>query len=163
MIRSEFCSIGIARFSDERVGAVVGCSSGHRFLYGLPLSLTLLRRSWAVDVAIPPQAQGRETYYLQRAIRKAHRKVVYVLDAMEHRSTYRTRDWPEWQGAQTRLAAGMSLRELVYSAMVILLIHMNSKKAKDLVYTPDFLVKFVRGLLSPRRWRVLHRTFPTPP
>lgn len=161
--RTDFCSLAIEKLSDPRVAAVVGGASGHRFLYGLPLSLTVFRRSWIADVAIPSEAQGRETYYIQRALRRGHRRVVYVPDAMEHRSVYRTRNWPEWQGAQTRLAAGMSARELVYSAMVILLIHMNSKRAKDLVYTPVFFGKFLRGFLSPARWRVMDRRLASRP
>jgi glycosyltransferase involved in cell wall biosynthesis len=155
--RSDFCSEALERFQDPRVGAVVGCAMGHRFLYGLPLSLTMFRTSWVRSVRIPDAAQGRETYYLQRALRRGRLRVEYVLDAMDHRSVYRHGHWPQWQGAQTRIAAGFSARELVYSAMVILLIHMNSRKLRNLIYTPLFYGRFLQGFLAPEEWRTLDR------
>ena len=82
----------------------------------------------------------------------------YVPEAMEHRGTYRgVRTWPEWQGAQTRLVAGVSAYELAYSFLVILLIHLNSRKLRNVLYTPVFWAKFLRGFADPERWRTIDR------
>lgn len=139
-----------------RVGAVVGMAVGHRFQYGLPLSLTLLPLQWARSAAIPPTVNARETYFLQEALRRDRRKVAYVADAMEHRSLYRGHK-PEWEGANTRLVAGWSPYQLVYAFVVVLLIHMNSRRPRNVLYTPVFYAKFLRGFLWPQRWRVLDR------
>ncbi|HEV8050086.1 MAG TPA: glycosyltransferase family A protein [Thermoplasmata archaeon] len=138
------------------VGAVVGMSVGHSYRYGLPLGLTLLPLAWARNVAIPPEVNARETFYLQEALRRDRRRVAYVLDAMEHRSRYRGHK-PEWEGANTRIVAGWSAYQLVYAFAVVLLIHMNSGRARDVLYTPVFYAKFLRGFLHPDRWRVLDR------
>jgi len=104
------------------------------------------------------EAQGAETIAFRRAIRRGSLKVRYVPDAMRHYGTFRrVPTWPEWQGAQTRLVAGWSPYELTYSLMVILLIHMNSRSPRNMLYTPIFYAKFVHGFLNPERWRVLDR------
>jgi hypothetical protein len=64
---------------------------------------------------------------------------------------------PEWEGANTRLVAGWSLYQLAYAFVVILLIHMNSRRPRNVLYTPVFYAKFLRGFLRPDRWRVLDR------
>jgi glycosyltransferase involved in cell wall biosynthesis len=138
------------------VGAVVGMAVGHTFRYGLPFGLTLLPLEWARSVTIPPQVNARETFYFQQALRRAGRRVEYVLDAMEHRSLYRGHK-PEWEGANTRLVAGWSVRQLAYAAAVVLLIHMNSGRPKNVLYSAIFYAKFLRGFLRPDRWRVLDR------
>jgi hypothetical protein len=138
------------------VGAVVGMAIGHTFRYGLPLSLALLPLNWARAAAIPPSVNARETYYLQAALRRDRRRVAYVLDAMEHRSRFRGHK-PEWEGANTRLVAGWSLYQLAYAFAVVLLIHMNSRRARNVLYTPVFYAKFLRGFLHPERWRFLDR------
>ncbi|MCI4329260.1 MAG: glycosyltransferase family 2 protein [Thermoplasmata archaeon] len=138
------------------VGAVVGMAVGHTFRYGLPLGLTLLPLAWARAVTIPPEVNARETYFFQQALRRDRRKVAYVLNAMEHRSLYRGHK-PEWEGANTRLVAGWSPYQLAYALAVILLIHMNSRRPRNLAYTPIFYAKFLRGFLHPARWRVLDR------
>jgi glycosyltransferase involved in cell wall biosynthesis len=138
------------------IGAVVGMAVGHTFRYGLPLGLTLLPLEWARTVEIPPHINARETYYFQEALRRDRRKVAYVLDAMEHRSLYRGHK-PEWEGANTRLVAGWSAYQLAYAFVVILLIHMNSRSPRNIMYTPIFYAKFLRGFLHPDRWRVLDR------
>jgi glycosyltransferase involved in cell wall biosynthesis len=142
-------------------GAVVGMAVGHRFRYGLPLGLTLLPLAWARQVVIPPNISARETFYFQQALRRDHHKVAYVLDAMEHRSLYRGHK-PEWEGANTRLVAGWSLYQLAYALVVILLIHMNSGRPRNLAYTPIFYAKFLRGFLQPERWRILDRRTEAP-
>jgi glycosyltransferase involved in cell wall biosynthesis len=155
--RRDFYSRALALLREPGVGAVVGTALGHPFLYGLPLGLTLLRRDWARSVSIPAAAQGAETYYLRRALRRQRLRVRYVPEAMEHRSIYRVRNWPEWQGAQLRRAAGPSVRELAYALEVVLLIHLNSRKLRNVLYTPVFWVKLLRGFFAPDRWGTLDR------
>jgi len=155
--RADFWARALAAFREPRTGAVVGNAVGHPFSYGLPLGLTVFPLDWARRVRIPAEAQGRETYYLQRAMRQDGLRVRYVPDAMSHRSQYRGRYWPEWQGAQTRLAAGWSVREVTYSALVVALMHLNSRRLGNVVYSPVFYLKFLRGYLAPQRWRTLDR------
>jgi glycosyltransferase involved in cell wall biosynthesis len=155
--RADFFARALAEIRKPGVGAVVGTALGHPFHYGLPLGLTLLPRGWATNVPIPPKAQGAETYYLRRALRNQHLRVRYVSEAMEHRSIYRVRNWPEWQGAQLRRAAGFSLYELFYALEVVLLIHLNSRRLRNVAYTPIFYGKLLRGFFAPDRWGTLDR------
>ncbi|MGI0067452.1 MAG: glycosyltransferase family 2 protein [Thermoplasmata archaeon] len=157
IVRADFYPEATRAISHPRVGAVVGTPIGHPFLYGLPLGLTLLPRTWAREVAIPPDAQGEETYYIRRALRRSRRRIAYVPDAIHHTSPYRGRHWPEWQGAQLRRAAGWSVSELTYSFFVILMIHANSRSARNLAYTPIFYLKLLRGFLDPHRWWIRDR------
>lgn len=155
--RPDFYATAIELLAHPGVGAVVAGTVRHPFAYGLPMSLTLLRRTWAVRVHIPEDVQGRETYYFQRALRRDHLRVAYVHDAIEHHSIYRRRYWPEWQGAQIRRVAGWSPRELVYALFVVVLIHLNSRRVRDAAYAPVFYLKLLRGFLAPRRWAVADR------
>jgi glycosyltransferase involved in cell wall biosynthesis len=157
LVLPDFYARAHRRLSEPQVGAVVGNACHHPFAYGLPLGLTLLPVAWGRTVALPEVAQGSETYYLRRALARDHRKVAYLPDAMVHRSPYRGRDWPEWQGAQIRAAAGGSPRELAFSLLVPLLIHANSRSLRNLLYTPVFDLKLLRGYLAPGRWRVRDR------
>jgi glycosyltransferase involved in cell wall biosynthesis len=141
-----------------RIGAVVGMAMGHRFCYGLPFSLTVLPRKWAATVDVPVQINARETFYFQERLRRDHLRVAYNLDAMLHRSGFRAHK-AEWEGANTRLAAGWDPRQLLYAFAVILLIHMNSRSPRNIMYTPIFYAKFLRGFLHPIEWRVLDRRF----
>jgi glycosyltransferase involved in cell wall biosynthesis len=154
----EFYSAARREFARPGTAAVVGMSVGHRFRYGLPLGLTLIGRSWSLSAGIPDRAQGRETYYLQRAVRSQHLHVRYVADAMVHDGTYR-RDptWPEFQGASIRAASGWNPRELVYAGVVVLLMHLNSRRVRNLLYSPIFYGKLLRGFLAPQRWARLDR------
>jgi glycosyltransferase involved in cell wall biosynthesis len=142
--------------------AVVGDAVAHPFQYGLPLGLTLIGRGWALAAGIPDAAQGRETYYLQRAARRERRRVRYVPDSMVHSGTYR-RDpnWPEFQGASIRIASGWNPREVAYAALVIVLMHANSRRATNVLYSPVFFGKLLRGYLAPARWGHLDRTVST--
>ncbi|MFZ0699051.1 MAG: glycosyltransferase [Thermoplasmata archaeon] len=165
VIRSpKFYGEAIRKLARPGVGAVVGTAVGHKFLYGLPLGLTLLPRTRVASAGISDQAQGEETYYLRQALKRDRLRIAYVPDAMEHSGSYRGRDWPEWQGAQMRLAAGWSTREITYSFLVILLIHSNSRSARNVLYTPIFFLKLMRGFLDPQRWRIRdRRTLPALP
>lgn len=158
IVRPDFYARARAEYARLRTVAVVGNAVGHPFRYGLPLGLTLIGRSWSLGAGIPDGAQGRETYYLQRAARRASGRVRYVPDAMVHWGTYR-RDphWPEFQGAAMRAASGWSPRELAYGGMVVLLMHMNSRRPQNVLYSPVLFGKLVRGFLAPQRWGGLKR------
>jgi glycosyltransferase involved in cell wall biosynthesis len=156
--RADLFHEALAQLRRPRTAAVVGCSIGYPFEYGLPLGLTLIRRAWGLEAGMSLEAQGQETIAFRRAVRRRHEKVRYVRNAMDHRSTYRrVRTWAEWQGAQTRLIAGISPYELAYSFLVVLLIHLNSRKLRNIAYTPIFWVKFLRGFSNPERWRTIDR------
>lgn len=157
--RPDFLARALEEYRRPRTAAVVGLSEGHSFQYGLPLGLTLVGRRWALSAGIPDDAQGRETYYLQRAARHDHLRVRYVARSMRHDGTYRrARHWPEFQGAAIRLSSGWSLRELAYAAVVVLLMHMNSHSPRNVLYSPWFYAKILRGFLDPRRWIDLPRS-----
>jgi glycosyltransferase involved in cell wall biosynthesis len=156
--RPDFYARAWEEFAIPRTAAVVGMTVGHRFPYGFPLGLTMVGRQWALEAGIPDSVQSRETYFLQRAARRAGLKVRYVPDAMDHRGTYRAApSWPEFQGAAIRSTSGMNPREPVYAFVVILLMHMNSGRPRDLVYTPIFYAKLLRGFLQPERWGRMDR------
>lgn len=157
--RPDFFSRAAEAFSQPDTAAVVGMALGHTYCYGLPLGLTLIGRSWSLSAGIPNVAQGRETYYLQRLLRQQHRRVRYVMDAMVHHGTYRrAAHWPEFQGASIRRASGLDPRELAYAGVVVLLMHMNSKHPANVLYSPVFCAKIVRGFLDPGRWDRLDRS-----
>jgi glycosyltransferase involved in cell wall biosynthesis len=158
IVRPDFFRAARAEYARPSTAAVVGMSVGHRFRYGLPLGLTLIGRAWSLAAGIPDRAQGRETYYLQRAARSSRERVRYVPEAMEHRGTYR-RDprWPEFQGASIRLSSGLDPRELAYAAVVVLLMHMNSGRPANVLYSPVLYAKLLRGFASPERFGHLVR------
>lgn len=157
IVRRDFFREARRALARPRVVAVVGGAVGHPFVYGLPLGLTLLRREWAASVRIPPQQQGAETWYLRHALARDRLRVAYVPEAMVHESVFRGRHWPEWQGANIRTAAGLSPRELAYALCVVLLIHINSRRWRNVLYAPVFYLKFLRGFTQPRRWIVRDR------
>jgi glycosyltransferase involved in cell wall biosynthesis len=158
IVRPDFYARALQEYSRGGTAAVVGLAVGKPYRFGLPLGLTLVGRSWAIRAGIPDEAQGRETYYLQRAARKESLRVRYVGEAMIHRGTYRrAAHWPEFQGAAIRRSSGLNPRELVYAGLVVLLIHMNSKRPRNLLYSPIFYAKILRGFLAPDRWERLDR------
>lgn len=158
IVRPDFLQRALMEIRAPRTAAVVGLAVGHRFRYGLPLGLTLLARKWALDAGIPDSVQGRETYYLQRAARAGGFRVRYVVDAMIHRGVSRNNPrWPEFQGASIRQSSGWNPRELVYAAIVVLLMHMNSRNPRNILYSPIFLAKLLRGFLAPNQWGRLVR------
>ena len=158
IVRPDFYSIASREYGRPRTMAVVGMSVGHRFRYGLPLGLTLIGREASLAAGIPDRTQGRETYYLQRWARDRGWRVRYVHDAMLHRGTYRNDPlWPEFQGASIRRAAGRSPREIAYAGVVVLLMHMNSGRPRNVLYSPVLFAKIVRGYLVPTRFERLDR------
>jgi hypothetical protein len=159
IVRRDFFARARGEAQRSGTGAVVGASVGHPFQYGLPLGLTLIDRRLAMRAEIPDRVQGRETYFLQRRLRRERRKVRYVPDAMRHFGTFRSAPgWPEFQGASIRLAAGWDPREVAYAGLVVGLMHANSGCARHVLYTPIFFLRLLRGYLAPRRWGRLART-----
>lgn len=157
--RPDFYARALEAYARPRSAAVVGMSRGHRFRYGLPLGLTLIGRDWALAAGIPDHVQGRETYYLQRAARRGGLRTRYVSEAMRHHGTYRADPhWPEFQGAAIRRSSGLNPRELVYAAVVVTLMHLNSGKVRNVAYSPIFYVKLLRGFSDSARWGRLVRT-----
>jgi glycosyltransferase involved in cell wall biosynthesis len=156
--RADFLERAMEELRRPRTSAVVGNAMGHPFHYGLPLGLTLFRLDWGRKAGMSLEGEGQETYAFRRQVRREGGRVGYVADAMEHRGTYRSASgWAEWQGAQTRLVAPDSVYELLYSFLVVLLIHLNSRRMRNVVYTPIFWAKFLRGYMEPQRWRTIDR------
>jgi glycosyltransferase involved in cell wall biosynthesis len=157
--RADFYPRALEEFARPRTAAVVGMASGHQFRYGLPLGLTLIGRKWALGARIPDEAQGRETYYLQLAARRSGLSTRYVPEAMRHHGTYRAAPhWPEFQGAAIRRSSGRNPRELAYAALVVLLMHLNSRRVQNVAYSPVFYLKLLRGFADPARWGYLDRS-----
>lgn len=158
ILRPDFYPRAREAYARAGTAAVVGMSVGHSFRYGLPLGLTLIGRARSLAAGIPDAAQGRETYYLQQQLRRSGHTVRYVPEAMVHRGTYRrSPHWPEFQGASIRLASGWNPREVVYAALVTLLMHMNSKRPRNVLYSPIFYGKLLRGFFRPAAWANLSR------
>jgi len=156
--RPDFYARALEEFARPRTAAVVGMSRGHLFRYGLPLGLTLIARRWALSAGIPDEVEGRETYYLQRAARRQRLVTRYVPEAMRHYGTYRKSPyWPEFQGAAIRRTSGANPRELAYAGLVVLLMHLNSRRVGNVAYSPIFFLKILRGFSDPSRWIRLDR------
>jgi glycosyltransferase involved in cell wall biosynthesis len=156
VMRSDFLRISREVLARPKYGAVVGVSLGHRFAYGLPASLLILRKADFEGEIIPDYIDARETYFIQRRLETMGLKTFYVSDAMVHRSQYR-RYKPEWEGANTRILPSPRLGELTSALRVIVLMSLNSRNAKNIVYVPVFFLKFLVGYTSPSRWLRLKR------
>jgi len=138
------------------MGAVVGMAVGHRLAYGLPASLLVLRNSDFKGIRIPDYIDARETYFIQGRLDERHLKTAYLADAMVHRSQYRGMK-PEWEGANTRLASGVHIRQLAFALKVIILMSLNSRSARNVAYVPLFYLKFLRGFVNPMTFHRLER------
>jgi glycosyltransferase involved in cell wall biosynthesis len=150
---ADFFERAAGLFNDPRTGAVVGCAVGHDFLYGIPLGLTMLPLDLARKIKMPDVIQGRETFYFEEILADYSKKVRYIRDAMVHRSTYRKyRYWPEWQGAQIRYTPSRHFSQLLRAIFVVYMMHLNSKSAKNFLYSPIYYVKIVSGFLNPEKW-----------
>lgn len=157
IIQPRFFDVAIGILEDPTAGAVVGMSAGHRFAYGLPMGLLVLRAKDFQGRIIPSSINAREEFYVRRRLRSMGLSVVFVSGAMIHRSQYR-RYKPEWEGANTRVVAGFDVGQLVFTAQVVLLQSLNSRSPKNLAYTPLFYLKFLRGFIQPWKWRILRQT-----
>ena len=157
IIQPRFFGVAIEILENPIVGAVVGMSAGHRFAYGLPMGLLVLRANDFRGRIIPSSINAREEFYVRKKLRSAGLSVVFVSGVMIHRSQYR-RYKPEWEGANTRVVVGFDVGQLVFTAKVVLLQSLNSRSPKNVVYTPLFYLKFLRGFIQPWKWRILKQT-----
>ncbi|MGI0078735.1 MAG: glycosyltransferase family 2 protein [Nitrososphaerales archaeon] len=151
IVRQDFLSIGREVLRKREFGAVVGLALGHRFAYGLPASLLMLRKADFEGEVIPRNVEGRETHFIQRRLDALKLNTFYVYHAILHRSEQR-KFMPEYQGAYTRLLPSPALKEIPFSLQVIALRALNSKNAKNILYVPIFFGKFLRGFANPERW-----------
>ena len=156
IVRSDFFDFAIRVLQNTEYGAVVGMAVGHRFQYGLPASLLVLRKRDFLGKIIPDYIDARETFFIQRRLESKRLETCYVLDSMFHRSQFREFK-PEWEGANTRLLPDSKLRELLFALKVILLLSLNSRNVKNIVYAPIFYVKFLRGFANPAAWLRMKR------
>lgn len=137
-----------------KVGAVAGLGLGHRFAYGLPMGVLLLRSQDFKGKIIPSFVNAREEFFVRKRLRALGLTTVFLADAKVHRSQYR-RYKAEWEGANTRLAAGVSPSQLLFILKVMLLQSLNGKRLGNVLYVPVFYLRFLRGFVDPAPWRVL--------
>ncbi len=163
IVRSDFLSEAMKKLEMRRTGAVVGCSVGYSFLFGIPLGLTFMPLRLLKGIEMPDVIQGRETFYIDAMLRKSSLKVRYVRDAMIHRSTYRKyRYWPEWQGAQIRLTPSDHLRQMTNALAIVFMMHINSKSVKNFIYSPIYYIKLIEGYMNPGKWGSIDRRLISP-
>lgn len=156
IVRADFFDLALSILRDRGYGAVVGMAMGHRFRYGLPASLLVLRRNNFLGKVVPDYIDARETYFIQRRLDEQKLKTYYVLDSMVHRSQFREFK-PEWEGANTRVLPDSKPRELLFALKVILLLSLNSRNVKNILYVPVFYLKFLYGFVKPEPWLRMKR------
>ena len=152
----DFLDASTKVLADERFGAVVGMARGHRFAYGLPASLLVLRKNDFRGRTIPDYIDARETYFIQHRLDNLHLRTFYVPETMVHRSQFR-RFKPEWEGANTRVLPSSKPGELVFALRVVFLMSLNSRQIKNIAYVPIFYLKFLVGFNNPGSWLRLKR------
>ena len=154
--RRDFLDTSTKALADKRFGAVVGMARGHRFVYGLPASLLVLRKSDFQGGTIPDYVDARETYFIQHRLDNQRLRTFYVPEAIVHRSQFR-RFKPEWEGANTRILPSSKPRELAFALKVVVLMSLNSRQIKNVAYVPVFYLKFLVGFTNPELWLRLKR------
>ena len=158
IIRHDFLQIAKQILAkNSGCGAVVGMALGHRFQYGLPAGLLVLRKSDFGGKLVPDYVDARETFFIQRRLRSLGLGVCYVHDSMIHRSQFR-KFKPEWEGANTRLLPDSTPRQLLLALETIILLSLNSHSLRTVAYVPFFYLKFLRGFINPAPWIRLNRT-----
>lgn len=156
VVRKDLLDLAASILANDNYGAVVGVSVGHRFAYGLPASLLVLRKKDFGGKIVPDSIDARETYFIQRRLLDLHLKTFYISDAIVHRSQFRTFK-PQWEGANTRLLPAPMPHELLSALGVIILMSLNSRRPKNIAYVPVFYLKFLIGFARPSSWRKLRR------
>jgi glycosyltransferase involved in cell wall biosynthesis len=156
IVRNDFLDLARRVLAKDDYGAVVGMARGHRFQYGLPAGLLVLRKNDFTGKVVPDYIDARETFFIERRLRSRGLKIFYINDSMVHRSQFR-RFKPEWEGANTRLLPDSTTRQLFVPLKAIILLSLNSQSLKNLLYIPLFYVKFLRGFANPAPWMRLNR------
>jgi len=157
IVRKNFFDIAIQALSRRKYGAVVGMALGHRFRYGLPASLLVLRKNDFLGKIVPDYIDARETFFIQRRLENHRLRTLYVYDSMIHRSQFR-KFKPEWEGANTRILPDSSHKELFLALKVIILLSLNSRSLKNILYIPIFYLKFLHGFAKPDAWLRMDRS-----
>jgi len=156
IVRRDFFAIATKALDDRTYGAVVGMAVGHKFPYGLPASLLVLRKSDFSGEVVPDYIDARETFFIQKRLDHLNLKTRYVVDSMIHRSQFRQLK-PEWEGANTRVLPDAGIRELLWALKVIILLSLNSRSVRNIAYIPIFYVKFLHGYAEPAPWLRINR------
>jgi len=156
ILRADFLQQSLRILQNESFGAVVGMSVGHKFAYGLPASLLVLRMKDFHGKIIPDYIDARETFFIQNRLDSLNLKTMYIFSAMKHSSQFRKYK-PEWEGANTRILPSPMIKELGFTMKVILLLTLNSRNSANVLYLPIFYLKFLRGFLNPGPWLKIRR------
>ena len=156
IVRNDFLDIATQALSQRQYGAVVGMALGHRFRYGLPASLLVLRKKDFLGKIVPDYIDARETFFIQQHLEKEKLRIYYADDSIIHRSQFR-KFKPEWEGANTRILPDSSHKELFLALKVIILLSLNSRNLKNVLYVPIFYLKFLHGFAKPAPWLRLNR------
>jgi len=156
IVKNDFMNLAMRSLADNYCGAVVGMALGHRFQYGLPAGLLVLRKRDFEGEIVPDFIDARETFFIERRLQDRRLKIFYANDSMIHRSEFRSFK-PEWEGANTRLLPASPLTQLVLALQTIILLSLNSRNLKNIAYVPLFYLKFLRGFANPIPWMRLER------
>ncbi|MGO9643851.1 MAG: glycosyltransferase family 2 protein [Candidatus Bathyarchaeia archaeon] len=156
IVRKDFFDIALQALSRKEYGAAVGMALSHRFRYGLPASLLVLRKNDFLGKIVPDYIDARETFFIQRRLENQKLRTFYVYDSMIHRSQFR-KFKPEWEGANTRILPDSNRKELFLALKVIILLSLNSRNLKNILYIPIFYLKFLHGFAKPGAWLRMNR------
>ena len=139
-MRSDLLVQATNALENSRIGAVVGLAVSHKFAYGLPASLLVLRKSDFEGPIVPDYIDARETFFIQKRLDELNLKTSYIFGSIVTHTKYR-RYKPEWEGANTRILPSPMLKELSFTMRVILLLALNSR-LEDILYLRIFYAKF---------------------
>ena len=156
IVRNDFLDIATQALGQRQYGAVVGMALGHRFRYGLPASLLVLRKKDFSGKIVPDYIDARETFFIQKHLEEEKLRTYYADDSIIHRSQFR-KFKPEWEGANTRILPDSCRKELFMALKVIILLSLNSRNLKNILYVPIFYLKFLHGFAKPAPWLRLNR------
>jgi glycosyltransferase involved in cell wall biosynthesis len=157
ILSQDFIQRSTLGLEKNEVGAIVGVALGHKFAYGLPASLLVLRQGNFHGKIVPDYIDARETFFIQRRLNALGLKTLYIFGAMKHSSQFRKYK-PEWEGANTRILPSSMLTELGFTTKVIILLTLNSRDFANILYLPIFYLKFWRGFLNPQPWLKIRRS-----
>ena len=110
ILAQDFIRRSVQGLENNVIGAVVGMSLGHKFAYGLPASLLVLRKRDFLGKIVPDYIDARETFFIQKRLDSEGLKTMYIFGAMKHSSQFRKYK-PEWEGANTRILPSSMLKE----------------------------------------------------